>query len=99
MQNNGRDNEDSVEREEVKEESNTQESEQKVQDQDPLKFFVQIGDCSPQIYNLVIAFNPEVDISKLNIDEKFFRGLVEDTNKALVPVLQKYINILKDGNT
>ncbi len=78
--------------EEVKEENNEEVKEVK----EPLKFFVQIGDCAPQIYQLVIAFNPEVAYDKLKFDEKFLRAVVEDTNSALVPVLEKYNWKLKE---
>lgn len=82
-------------KEENEKENNEEVQNKKIVDKEPLKFFVQIGDCTPQIYNLMIAFNPNIEYDKLNVDEKFFRGLVEDTNVALVPVLEKYIKILK----
>ena len=86
-------------RDKVKKEKSKEKNNEKVQrkeaKEDPLKIFVQIGDCTPQIYNIIIAFNPNIDYSKLNVNEAFFRGLVEDTNKALVPVLKKYVKKLE----
>lgn len=78
-------------------EENQEKNKEKIKEsnKDPLKFFVQMGDCTPQIYQLVIAFNPEVAYDKLKFNEKFLRALVEETNAALVPVLQKHIDILK----
>jgi len=87
-----------LERENRKKKGNKEKSNEKVQDKEPLKFFVQIGDCNPHIYNIVIGFNPEIDYAGLKFDENLLKGIVEDTNKALVPVLKRYVKQLKKAN-
>ena len=83
------------ERNKEEEAINIKDSKKEVQDKDPLKFLVQIGDCTPQIYHIIIAFNPNIEYSKLNLSPELLKGLVEDTNSALIPVLTKYCTLLK----